>query len=65
MAKDREIACQYYLNEKNCQKGHDGIFKKTCQYCKDYIPLKNGKPRRINKRKKEKEKLSNSLFIDL
>ena len=53
MSKDREIACEYYINEGNCKKGHKGIFNKTCQTCKDYSVLKNSRPRRKNLRKEK------------
>lgn len=36
MAKDRLIPCKNYINEGNCEKGHEGTFKKSCQHCKDY-----------------------------
>lgn len=48
MAKDREVQCEYYIYEGHCSKGHDGIFKKTCQKCKDYHMKKGAKPRRKN-----------------
>lgn len=53
MAKDREIVCEYYINEGNCKKGHKGIFNKTCQTCKDYSILKGAFPRRKNLKKEK------------
>lgn len=55
--KDREIACIYYLAEKNCKLGKEGTFRKKCQVCKDYCPRKGGKPARVNNRRKKKETL--------
>ncbi len=54
--KDRERACIYYLNEGNCKKGHKGIFNKTCQTCKSYVPKKGSGVRRKDLRKEKNEK---------
>lgn len=59
--KDREIQCRYYINEGNCKKGHKGTFCKTCQTCKDYIPLKKARPRRQDLRRKKNTKWMNDM----
>ena len=56
MAKDRERACEWYKNEGNCSKGHEGTFKRCCQICKDYSVLKNSRPRRKDLRKEKTNK---------
>ena len=56
MAKNREIACEYYKNEGNCSKGHSGIFRKSCQTCKDYKMKKGALPRRKDLRKEKRIK---------
>lgn len=61
MAKDREKACIFYLNEGNCKKGHKGTFNKKCQTCKDYQALRNGVPRRQNLKKKKQDKWSRDI----
>lgn len=53
MAKDREKACVYYINEGNCSKGHAGTFRKSCQTCKNYLPKKGSVPRRKDLRKEK------------
>lgn len=55
--KDREIACKYYIAEKQCSKGREGTFKKQCQICKQYVPLSHGRPARKNLRKEKREKI--------
>ena len=59
--KDRERVCIYYLNEGNCLKGHEGTFKKTCQFCKDYHAKKNAMPRRKDLRKEKQRKWENDI----
>lgn len=60
MAKDREIACEYYINEGNCKKGHKGIFKKTCQVCKDYRMKRGSQPKRKDLRQEKTIKWLNN-----
>lgn len=55
--KTREIVCQYYAYEGGpCDKRDIEVhFRKECQTCKYWNPRKNGKPARIDlRRKKEK-----------
>jgi hypothetical protein len=60
--KDRNIACQHYLCEGTCVKGHDGTFWSTCQHCGDYFPVAGGKPARKNlKREKQMEQKKRDL----
>lgn len=61
MAKDRERACVYYLNEGNCIKGHAGTFKKACQKCKDYYAKKGSLPKRKDLRKEKNLKWMNNI----
>lgn len=56
MSKTREIACKYYINEKNCAKGREGTFHKQCQTCNLYVPLPGGKPARTDNRKRKNER---------
>ena len=56
MARDRERACEHYLNEGNCRKGHEGTFKRCCQTCHDYVAKKGAVPRRKDLRKEKREK---------
>lgn len=56
MSKERERQCIYYINEGNCLKGHAGLFKKTCQICKDYHVKKNACPRRKDLRREKRLK---------
>ena len=54
--KDREIVCKYYLNEGNCAKGREGTFRKQCQICSKYEPIKHGIPARKNLKQEKTEK---------
>lgn len=57
--KDREIACKYYIAEKQCSKGREGTFRKYCQKCSLYLALPGGRPARKNlKHEKEKKYLA-------
>ena len=56
MARDREVACIYYINEGNCSKGREGTFRHACQTCSKYQALKGGHPRRKNLKHKKLEK---------
>lgn len=53
--KDREIACKYYVCEGECKKGRAGTFRKQCQTCNLWDPVKGGRPARINTREKKKQ----------
>ena len=57
--KDREIACESYICEGSCKKRPKKkiTFRKTCQTCKDYRPIKHGHPARPNIRKQKLEKM--------
>lgn len=57
MAKTREVACQYYINEGNCSKGRSGTFRDQCQTCNLYSHKIGGKPARLNLRRKKLEKI--------
>lgn len=59
MARDRQIACQFYVNEGNCAKGRDGKFLGQCQHCDLYVPIKGGRPRRKDLRQEKRNKLAN------
>ena len=63
--KDREIACEYYLNEGNCAKGRAGTFRHQCQKCDLYKPKKHSRPARknlrIEKNLKYKQNIKNFL----
>ena len=56
MAKDREIACEFYVCEGECTKGKEGTFRKACQTCQVYKPIKGGQPARKNLKKEKTEK---------
>ena len=58
MAKDREVACVYYINEGNCSKGREGTFRHACQTCSKYQALKGGRPRRKDLKREKLEKAS-------
>lgn len=57
--KDREIQCRYYLNERNCSRGHEGTFRSSCQHCKDYVAKKGAKPKRVDRRRQKIAKMLN------
>lgn len=54
--KDREIACKNYICEGKCSKGKEGTFRKVCQKCSKYEPIKGGRPARKNLKHEKKEK---------
>lgn len=58
--KTREIVCQYYTYEGGpCKKrGIDAHFRKECQTCKYWNPLKGAKPARTDNRRSKKEKIN-------
>lgn len=57
MAKTREIACIHYICEGQCAKGRDGFFRKTCQTCKKYEPIKHGRPARKDLKREKLDKI--------
>ena len=58
MAIDREIACKFYLCEKNCAKGGKGTFWKACQICDKYQPRKGGRPLSKETKKQRLDKIN-------
>ena len=56
MAKDREIVCEFYQCEGVCKKNHQGTFRKICQKCSDYRPIKGRQPARLNLKRYKIEK---------
>lgn len=56
MAKDREIACKFYVCEGECSKGREGTFRKQCQICDLWDPIKGARPARRNLKKEKTEK---------
>lgn len=57
MAKTREIACQHYKCEKNCDLGKEAEFYGLCQTCPTYKKLAGGKPARVDTRRKKLDKI--------
>lgn len=57
MARDREIQCESYICEGSCSKGREGTFRKYCQTCNKYRPLKGSKPARTDNRRHKMEKI--------
>lgn len=53
MSKTREIACKYYVAEKQCSKGREGTFRKQCQICNLYLPIAGGRPARKDLRQEK------------
>lgn len=58
MAKDREVACKYYIAEYQCFKMREGSFHDYCQRCDAYEPIPGGRPARTDNRKKKRDKIS-------
>ena len=56
MARDRERACKYYICEGNCSKGRGGRFRKDCQTCDKYDPVRGGQPARPDLRHEKRIK---------
>ena len=55
--KDREIVCESYVCEGTCSKGREGTFRKSCQTCNKYRPIKGGKLARVDNRRKKLDKI--------
>jgi len=60
--KSREIACIHYEYEGGCAIGKEGTFRKTCQKCQSYKPIKGGRPARPNLRNKKREEIRKKDF---
>lgn len=56
MARDRELACKSYICEGNCSKGRGGRFRKDCQTCDKYDPIRGSQPARKNLKREKNEK---------
>lgn len=56
MSKTREIACRFYVAEKECLKGREGTFYGSCQTCKFYLAKRGGRPARKDLRQEKTEK---------
>ena len=56
--KDREIQCESYICEGSCAKGREGTFRKACQTCNKYRPLRGSKPARTDNRRKKLERIA-------
>ena len=59
MAKDREIACKFYICKGQCERGRLAEFYGQCQHCDLYVPIKGGHPRRKDLRQEKRNKLAN------
>ena len=57
--KDREIVCMYYTYAGGpCDKrGISVHFKKECQTCKKYSPIKGSKPARTDNRRQKMDRI--------
>lgn len=64
MAKMREVACKYYICERECEKGREGTFRKKCQTCDLYVPIKGGIPARKDLRQNKKERSNRKELIE-
>lgn len=57
MSKTREVACKYYIAEKQCSKGREGTFRKQCQICSKYDPKPGGQSARKDLRREKKKNI--------
>lgn len=55
--KTREIACQHYIHEHNCDLGKEAEFYGHCQTCKTYSAKRGGCPARVDRRKQKMNKI--------
>ena len=55
--KTREIACQHYIHEHNCDLGKEAEFYGHCQICKTYSAKKGGKAARTDNRKQKLDRI--------
>ena len=58
MARDREIQCRSYICEGQCSKGREGTFRKACQVCNKYVPLRGAAPARTDNRAHKLNKIN-------
>ena len=63
--KDREIVCKNYICEGNCSKGREGTFRKACQTCDKYCPIRGGKLARTDNRKQKLDRIMRKEKWDL
>ena len=63
--KDREIACKYYICERQCSKKREGTFRRQCQICSLYLPISGGKPARKDNRNQKKERQNKKEMVRL
>lgn len=57
MAKTREIACEHYKCEHNCDLGKDAEFYGLCQTCRTYKKTPGGKPARVDTRRQKLDRI--------
>ena len=55
--KTREIACQHYIHEHNCDLGKEAEFYGHCQTCKTYSAKRGGKVARTDNRKQKLDRI--------
>lgn len=55
--KTREIACQHYIYEHNCDLGKEAEFYGHCQTCKTYSAKRGGKAARTDNRKQKLDRI--------
>ena len=65
MGRSREIACKNYICEGNCSKGREGTFRKRCQTCNLYFPIKGGRPSRKDNRRQKNERKNRKEMVKL
>lgn len=63
--KDREIACQHYIHEHNCDLGKEAEFYGRCQTCKTYSAKRGGKAARTDNRKQKLDRIMRKEKWDL
>ena len=63
--KDREIVCESYICEGECSKGREGTFRKACQTCGKYRPIRGGKAARTDNRKQKLDRIMRKEKWDL
>ena len=63
--KTREIACQHYIHEHNCDLGKEAEFCGHCQTCKTYSAKRGGKAARTDNRKQKLDRIMRKEKWDL
>lgn len=58
MAHTREIVCMHYKAEGVCDLDKEGTFRKHCQTCPTYSPLRHGKPARTDNRRQKMDRIN-------